>query len=581
MTTAIGERVILLTGTDAVIERIPLSAADIGQVRYFKAPSSGQTLEEAPAIPVTISGNSLKPYAPVNLAATVDNVGNITITWDRRDRHAGERTDYANFPLSEAKQEWEIDVLAEATVVRTIRSFDNKTVYSVTDQMGDFGSVQSSVTVTVYQISIDVGRGYPATATLTPTFQEATPVITGFNPMSGAEGDTIALYGSGLAGVTALNVAGVPATNIAVISDNEISFAIAPDTVSGLIAVTTLGGTANSSNSLIVNARQNSGFTGVAIPGTFGELALTTQLLADGDSENFDLNIGAFSSIRKITSSINSRIRLFGSDADRVADTAPVTSQLSEQSGLVLDRLINGSYLFAQGIIAQNFDTSLTNKIYLKIFNDSGAANAIDFEMEYFTLAKAIKPELILAQDSFVDSDNSLLINHNLDIGSSSWIDARQRSYGLPADNRIINNKLVLNFNNTGAVVDIGQLNSLITVDWEIPTTSSRNSLVTRYVEDGTMLNFNFRYDNGDIRFVSFLNDNLTVLAETSYNFQLGNSYKIALLANGENYVAYINDVAVLSLATNLHNNGTAVGVFRNNGNSNTYFDNFVVKDVD
>ena len=81
---AIGERVVLLTGTDAVIDRLPLSANDIGQVRYFKAPSPGQTLEDANAIALTIAGNSLKPYAPVNLNATVDNVGNITITWDNR-----------------------------------------------------------------------------------------------------------------------------------------------------------------------------------------------------------------------------------------------------------------------------------------------------------------------------------------------------------------------------------------------------------------------------------------------------------------------------------------------------------------
>ena len=259
---AIGERVVLLTGTDAVIERIPLSATDIGQVRYFKALSPGQTLEEVNTITVTIQGNSLKPYAPVNLAATVDNVGNITITWNRRDRHAGERTDYTNFPLSESQEKWEIDVLAEATVVRTISSFDTKLIYSVTDQIGDFGSVQSSVTVIVYQISSDVGRGYPATATLTPTFQESTPIITGFNPMAGVEGDTVTVFGSGLAGVMAINLAGVPGNNIAVVSDYEISFIIAPDTVSGLIEVVTPGGSSSSSQSFVINSDSGSGFTG-------------------------------------------------------------------------------------------------------------------------------------------------------------------------------------------------------------------------------------------------------------------------------------------------------------------------------
>ena len=125
------------------------------------------------------------------------------------------------------------------------------------------GSGQDSVTISVYQISHEVGRGYPATATLTPTLQEATPIITSFSPMSGVAGDTVTVCGSGLSNVMAIKVAGIPTINIAVSSDNEMNFVISPDTTSGLIEVTTPAGTAISSNALVINSTATgSGFTG-------------------------------------------------------------------------------------------------------------------------------------------------------------------------------------------------------------------------------------------------------------------------------------------------------------------------------
>ena len=260
---AIGERVVLLTGNNAVISKIEMSTLDIGEIRYLKAPSASETLADAIAQQLTYLGNNLKPYAPVNLSATVDNVGNITISWTRRDRHAGNRTDYENFPLSESKEEWEIDIFANATIKRTIKSHDKNAIYSLADQISDFGSGQGSVTISVYQISHKVGRGYPATATLTPTLQEATPIITSFSPMSGIAGDTVTVFGSGLSTVMAIKVAGIPTINIAVSSDNEINFMISPDTTSGLIEVTTPVGTAISANSFVINSSATgSGFTG-------------------------------------------------------------------------------------------------------------------------------------------------------------------------------------------------------------------------------------------------------------------------------------------------------------------------------
>lgn len=161
-----GDRFVLLTGESAVIARIVGSATDLGKVRYFKALSSGQALDEVAPIAVTIQGNSQKPYAPVNLAATSHSQG-INITWDRRDRHDALNTQ--NPPLSEAREEYAIEILGEnGLVIREVFRSSNSYIYSEPEQLADFGSLQTTISVKVAQVSADVGAGSYAIAELTP-----------------------------------------------------------------------------------------------------------------------------------------------------------------------------------------------------------------------------------------------------------------------------------------------------------------------------------------------------------------------------------------------------------------------------
>ena len=315
---AIGERVVLLTGNNAVITKMTFESSDLNQLRYLKAPSASETLSDAIAQSFTYQGNNLKPYAPVNLSATVDNVGNITISWNRRDRHAGNRTDYENFPLSEGKEEWEIEILNGSFVTKTLNSSNKNTIYLAAAQITDFGSIQSSLTVSVYQISTEVGRGYPAMATLTPTLQEATPVINSFSPMSGVAGDTITVFGSGLSNVMAIKVAGIPTNNIAVSSDNEINFVISPDNTSGLIEVTTPVGIATSSNSFVINSTATgSGFTGfvnVSASRSLADSDLGKILVCDTSSGDITITLDETA----LTNPINFSCQVFNKGTGKV-----------------------------------------------------------------------------------------------------------------------------------------------------------------------------------------------------------------------------------------------------------------------
>lgn len=240
-THTVGESFYLLSD---YLEQVQGETSDIGKTLLFKAVTDGQSLDEVSPLTIIPSGNSLKPYSPVNLAATKDPLGNITITWTRRDRHAGDRTDYANFPLSEVWEKYEIDIYNGANIVRTISINTPTVTYTDRQQVADFGEKQSTITIRTYQISAIVGRGYASVATLTPNTVYLPPTIQSLNPEKGAIGSTVAIAGSHFTHATAVSFNGTRA-NFTINSDTVITATVPSDATSGLVTVTTPGGTAS------------------------------------------------------------------------------------------------------------------------------------------------------------------------------------------------------------------------------------------------------------------------------------------------------------------------------------------------
>jgi hypothetical protein len=148
-------------------QRVQNSLGVLGQTVYYKGVTVGQDPSAVASQSFAISGADLKPYAPCQIGGTADGSGNITITWLRRTRIGGEADwadGVADVPLSEDSEAYDVDVLNGGTVVRTFTNLPSATCYySAAQQTADFGSVQSSVTVNVYQKSAQVGRGYKGT----------------------------------------------------------------------------------------------------------------------------------------------------------------------------------------------------------------------------------------------------------------------------------------------------------------------------------------------------------------------------------------------------------------------------------
>jgi hypothetical protein len=113
-----------------------------------------------------VTGEALRPYSPSHAKGERDIDGNITISWIRRSRNTCEWRDYSDVPLNESYEAYDIEIMSGLTIKRTLSATTQTVVYSASQQITDFGSLQNSVVVQIYQISDIVGRGNPLIATI-------------------------------------------------------------------------------------------------------------------------------------------------------------------------------------------------------------------------------------------------------------------------------------------------------------------------------------------------------------------------------------------------------------------------------
>jgi len=153
----------------------------LGVSRYYRGVAAGEDVTDVTSQTFTDNGNDLKPYAPKEVGGILDVDGNLIITWLRRSRFAGadgSTSTVSPLPVGEDSELYEVEILNGASVVRTISNLTTPTaIYTPTMQTTDFGSPQTSVTVNVYQISGQVGRGFKGHGTCpsTPHAPEVLP----------------------------------------------------------------------------------------------------------------------------------------------------------------------------------------------------------------------------------------------------------------------------------------------------------------------------------------------------------------------------------------------------------------------
>lgn len=158
------ERFVLATLSNLYLEAYNLSEYELE--RDFKAATFNQLLSDAFVKTFKYEAVAYKPYAPSHVGGGRDSDGNLFIKWKRRTRINGSWKNGTDVPLGETLEAYSIDIIKNGSVVRTINSNTQNAQYTATQQIEDFGSVQSSINFVVYQISSAIGRGFGTNATV-------------------------------------------------------------------------------------------------------------------------------------------------------------------------------------------------------------------------------------------------------------------------------------------------------------------------------------------------------------------------------------------------------------------------------
>jgi hypothetical protein len=162
-THTLNDRAVLL---NANLRNATQAQSEITLTRRYNAVTFGMSFESGTQTDFANNGVRHEPYAPHDLGGGRQVTNDWQITWKRRTRLSDGWQDLIDAPLGETTESYEVDIMSGATVKRTLTSSTQSVTYTSAQQVTDFGSAQSTVSVRVYQLSSVTGRGYPGVATL-------------------------------------------------------------------------------------------------------------------------------------------------------------------------------------------------------------------------------------------------------------------------------------------------------------------------------------------------------------------------------------------------------------------------------
>lgn len=159
-----GSTVVLLNDALVALAR---SAAEIGAPIDYRIGSADRDYADPIfARPtVTATNKTLRPYAPTKPRTRRMEAG-IIVDFIRRGRIDSDAWETLDIPLGETREAYEADISLPGGATRRLAAETTSLLYPAADELADFGAPQNALTISLYQISAVVGRGFPLTATL-------------------------------------------------------------------------------------------------------------------------------------------------------------------------------------------------------------------------------------------------------------------------------------------------------------------------------------------------------------------------------------------------------------------------------
>ena len=169
------ERVVVLESTTLMRKAMDLS--DQNTAFFYRAVTRGGALNDSARKQVTVLGKSQWKWAPAGVTGSIA-ADDWTVNWVERVRINGAWKNLLGTP-ADVLPDWEVDVLSgpggtvlntyDSTITAGLSVVTDATktfFYTEEDQVTDFGSAQTTLTVKIYPKSADVGRGFPTEVTL-------------------------------------------------------------------------------------------------------------------------------------------------------------------------------------------------------------------------------------------------------------------------------------------------------------------------------------------------------------------------------------------------------------------------------
>ena len=144
----------LLASDTVVAVDLPLSA--VGTSVLVKAVGPADAAGDVQAVPVFISGRSVRPLSPARLDVAVTPLGDMRITWVRRSRDGFAWIDGADTPLAEEREAYRLTI-GSGPNARIIESTVSAATYLHAERLSD--GFASPLAVEVRQLGAGVGAG--------------------------------------------------------------------------------------------------------------------------------------------------------------------------------------------------------------------------------------------------------------------------------------------------------------------------------------------------------------------------------------------------------------------------------------
>ncbi len=151
---------------NSAVRPLGLATGEAGQAMNWIVETSGQAA--APVGPFAFVGGlrAETPIAPVHLKARRQEAGDIRFSWVRRARRDADHWLDGDIALDEPEERYRIDILDGSAIKRSIEVLQPDCLYPVSDELADFGAVQTAVSIRVRQVGAKVAHGLGASALL-------------------------------------------------------------------------------------------------------------------------------------------------------------------------------------------------------------------------------------------------------------------------------------------------------------------------------------------------------------------------------------------------------------------------------